>query len=355
VRLLRLVVAALVAFLAAPLAAARAQAAAADASAPAPRAGALVVPSGAVRDGDILLLAGDVDVRGLVRGDVVSLTGDVTVGPGGRVTGAARSLLGTARVAGGRVDGAVRSGWQDAAVRPRPARDPVNAAAVTVTWFAVLLVLGVGLLALASTQLDAVAGALEDAPGKAVAAGLGAQLALAPGLVILVAALAVTVVGVLAVPLLVVAYVLAAAGLLTLGFLASAFVLGRWIGGGARPAAGRPRAAAARGAAVRAMVVGLAIFFALWMGAALAGAVPAAGLFVRSAALAVTWLAVTAGFGAALLSRGGRGVRRPAAAAPAAPDARGVPVWQTPTPVAGVVAARRPLAATPAAGGARVD
>lgn len=86
------------------------------------------------------------------------------------------------------------------------------------------------------------------------------------------------------------------------------------------------------------------------MAAALLGIVPAAELFVRAAALAVTWLAVTAGFGAALLSRGGRTSGRPLATAPAGGDARGgVPVWQTPTPISGVVATRRPLAATPTA------
>jgi hypothetical protein len=182
-----------------------------------------------------------------------------------------------------------------------------------------------------------------------VAAGIAGQLALVPGLVILVAALAVTVVGVLAVPLVVVAYVLAGAGLLTLGFLAAAFVLGRWLAG-SRTAAGRPRAAADRGASVRALGAGLALFFGLWMPVAFLGAVPAAGLIVRAAAVAFTWLAVTAGFGAALLSRGGRGVRRPVRGERSADDGRGIPVWQTPTPISGVVAARRPLAATPTAG-----
>jgi hypothetical protein len=354
---LRLFVATLVALLTAAGAPprARAQAPAAPAArAPAAASGALVVPAGTLRDGILVVVAGDVDVRGQVRGDVVSLLGDVTVGPGGRVTGSARSVFGEARAAGGRVDGAVRSGWRTEAARPRPHR-AAGAAGVTLAWFAVLLVLGLGLLAGASTQLDTVAGALEDAPGRAVAAGVAGQLALGPGLVILVAALAVTVVGVLAVPLAVVAYVLAAAGLLTLGFLAAAFVLGRWVAGGRSPA-GRPRAAAARGASLRALGVGVALFFALWMAAALAGGVPAAGLFVRAAALAATWLAVTAGFGAALLSRGGRGVGRQAAAAAAATagGARGgVPVWQTPTPISGVVAARRPLAATPTAGAGR--
>jgi hypothetical protein len=356
-RRLRLALAALTVVLAAPSAPAAAQAGATSAPASAPAsapmrapASALVVPVGTVRDGNLVVLTGDVDVEGQVRGDVVSVFGDVRVSPGGRVTGVARSVFGTARVDGGRVDGAVRSGWRSQARAPRPA-SPVNAAGVTLAWFAVLFILGFGLLAGASPQLDAVAGALEDSPGRAVATGLAGQLALAPGLVLAVVALAATVIGVLAIPLVVVAYVLAAAGLLILGFLAAAFVLGRWMAGG-RAATGRPRAAAARSASLRALAVGLVLFFALWMAAALLGAVPVAGLFARAAALAVTWLAVTAGFGAALLSRGRRRAVRPGRAADAGSDARGggVPVWQTPTPIAGVVAARRPLAATPTAG-----
>ncbi len=325
---------------------------AAPAAAPATPAAAdaLVVPAGAVREGDLVVLRGDVDVRGQVRGDVTALFGDVTVGPGGRVTGAARAVFGTARVAGGRVEGPVRSGWrrggEAAAARPRP-HDPLHAAGVTLAWFAVLFVLGVGLLAGASPQLDAVAGALEEAPGRAIAVGLAGQLALAPALLVLVAALFVTVIGWLAIPLAVVAFVLAAVGLLTLGFLTAAFVLGRWAAGD-RPAVGRPRAAAARGPAVRALAVGTAAFLALWVGAALLGGVPAAGLLVRAVALAATWLAVTAGFGAALRSRG-RARRRATAPTPA-DDRGGVPAWQTPTPITGVVAARRPVAAAPAGG-----
>lgn len=306
--------------------------------------GALVIPAGTTQPRSVVVLSGDVDVQGQVQGDVVSVFGDITVRPGARVTGSARSVFGRARSAGGRVDGRVQTGWRTADVRAAPSRpyDPWAAVRVTLAWFGVLAVLGLGLLAGAGTQLDAVAAALEDSPGRAVLAGLAGELALAPALVVLVAALAVTVVGVLAVPLAVVAFVLSAAGLLTLGFLAAAFVIGRWASGGRPAASGRPRATAVRAASLRALAVGIAIFAAVWTVAALlGGGTAAAGLLVRAAALALTWLAVTAGFGAALRSRAGtRADRAPAAAS--AGEGRGVPVWQTPTPVAGVVAARRP-------------
>lgn len=309
--------------------------------------GALVVPAGTTHARSVVVLTGDVDVQGQVQGDVISVFGDVTVRPGARVTGSVRSLFGRAQAAGARVDGRVQSGWREADVSaptPRP-YDPWAAARVTLAWFAVLLVLGLGLLAGAGTQLDAVAGALEAAPGRAVLAGVAGQLALAPALVVLVSALTVTVVGILAIPLAVVAFVLAAAGLLTLGFLTAAFVIGRWAAGGRTPAAGRPRATAARAASLRALGAGLALFAIVWVVAALLGGGGAAGLLVRAAAVALSWLAVTAGFGAALRSRAGtRGERpRTGATSTAGGDGRGgVPVWQTPTPIAGVVAARRP-------------
>ncbi|HPV74947.1 MAG TPA: hypothetical protein PLX31_08620, partial [Gemmatimonadaceae bacterium] len=67
------------------------------------------------------------------------------------------------------------------------------------------------------------------------------------------------------------------------------------------------------------------------------------GAALRIVALLVTYVAVTAGFGAALLSRGGS--RRDAAVAQAPAPAMDAASWQTPTPVTGVVAARRPVAA----------
>ena len=62
-------------------------------------------------------------------------------------------------------------------------------------------------------------------------------------------------------------------------------------------------------------------------------------------AVAVTWVAATAGLGAAVVSRGG--VRR--ATAPAARRALNTSSWATPTPVAGVTAARRPTPYTTSA------
>jgi hypothetical protein len=220
----------------------------------------------------------------------------------------------------------------------------------TVGWFGILLVIGFGVLVGASRNLDGVAETLERGIGTSLLAGLAGQLLVLPALVTLVVALAVTLLGILAIPLAVVGFVAAVAGLCTLGFLAVCFVAGRAMVGG--EAARRLRAAAARVDAVRAMSTGVAIFATLWIAAALLGRTPAAALLVRAAALGLTWVAVTAGFGAALLSwagtRGPRRGRDAAVATGAVPtDRSGVPVWQTPTPIAGVVAARRPAPPPP--------
>jgi hypothetical protein len=318
----------------------------------------LVVPAGTTTGDGLVVLKGDVDVRGTVRGDVVAVQGDVVVHPGGRVTGDAVSVFGDVRVTpGGRVEGDAESfskeppGW--AQVRPAAAAAPASpwrALTMTLGWLALLLLIGIGVLVSGSTYLDGVADTLQRGVGRSIAAGLVGQLLLLPALVTLVVLLAVTLIGVLAIPLGIVAFVLATAGLVTLGFLAVAFVTGRAVAG----APGDWKATAARGDALRALTVGLVAYLALWFAAAALQTLPVVAFLVRAAALGLTWVAATAGFGAALLSRAGT---RAAGASPAAArrgatgtvpvERDGVPVWQTPTPIGGIVAARRPTAVPP--------
>ncbi|OYV65270.1 MAG: hypothetical protein B7Z72_12395, partial [Gemmatimonadetes bacterium 21-71-4] len=63
---------------------------------------------------------------------------------------------------------------------------------------------------------------------------------------------------------------------------------------------------------------------------------------LRAVAVAVTWVALTAGLGATVLTRAGTQHEHP----DVTPTPRGPSeplAWQTPTPVAGVAAARRPV------------
>ena len=69
---------------------------------------------------------------------------------------------------------------------------------------------------------------------------------------------------------------------------------------------------------------------------------PMAATVIRAVALAATWAALTLGLGAAILSRAGTH-RRVAGATAGRPVE--LAAWQTPTPVAGVVAARRSVGA----------
>jgi len=69
---------------------------------------------------------------------------------------------------------------------------------------------------------------------------------------------------------------------------------------------------------------------------------------VGTLALGLTWVAVTAGLGAALLTRGGTrsheepwGVWRPAPSGAAMPVPQPQPEWLTPTPLTGVIAVKR--------------
>jgi hypothetical protein len=157
-------------------------------------------------------------------------------------------------------------------------------------------------------------------------------------LCLLVVALAVTVIGILLIPFAIVAFVLALAGLITLGFLAIARITGESVA----PAASRRYSA--RGAALRALVIGVSIYTGLWVLASAFAWAPIVETVLRGIAVAITWVATTAGLGAAVLSRGG--TRRATIAAPLA-AVNDIP-WQTPTPVTGVVAARRPTPSTSA-------
>lgn len=310
------------------------------------RGGGLVVPAGATV-GRIAVSGGTLEIFGTVTGDAIAIDGQVVVRPGGRVLGNAFVAKGQVTVdSGGRVDGEVRTISGDLGAFPalgrgdvaaQRARTPLGAIQLVLASLAVIVVLGIGVLVAAGEYLDGVLDTLERSIGRALLVGVGAQLAIAPVLVILIIALAITVIGVLLIPFAVVAYAIAVAGLVTLGFLAAALLTGHALSG--------RKAATVRATSLKALLVGLAVYFGLWLLAAAFTWSPVAGALLRGLAFAVTWVVATAGFGAAILSRAG--ARR--ATAPVA--VRSLPAddftWQTPTPVTGVAAARRPTPAPP--------
>ncbi|MES2176798.1 MAG: polymer-forming cytoskeletal protein [Gemmatimonadota bacterium] len=286
---------------------------------------------------------GPVDVYGRVEGSVVSLAGDVNVHTGGSVTGDALAVGGHVNADSGRVDGEMRAmaslpieaGAILLAARPRTAAErTAEATKIVAATFSVLLCVAVGVLLFAGPNLNEVVATIELRFSRAFWYGLLGQLVALPVLALLVVALALTLIGVLLIPFAIVAYAIAVIGLVTLGFLATA----RLVGG----AIWKTGETNSRVRGLGALAVGIALFFVLWMVAAILTGAPLAATVVRAAALAASWAAMTLGLGAALLSRAGTHKRVPAGTTKAVEFAS----WQTPTPVAGVVAARRSVSTT---------
>ncbi|MBI2795948.1 MAG: polymer-forming cytoskeletal protein [Gemmatimonadetes bacterium] len=302
--------------------------------------GTRLVPAGTTVAGDVAT-HGPLEVRGEVGGHAYALGGDLTVGAGGHVKGDAIAVGGSVQLDGGTVDGEIRQvstaplAAADTGVLPAAGRSPF---AQALGWLVVLLLIGFGTLVFADRYLDGVVRELERGVPRAFLIGLAGELALAPALGLICVGLVLTLLGILLIPFAVVAFVLAATGLFTLGYLGVASLVGSvLVRGGNR--------LSARGAALRALLTGLLVLMAFWLVAGLMGFNGMALLVARGIAVAVTWVAATAGFGAAIASRGGALRRRPAAITSARTG--GDLSWQTPTPVRGVAAARR---ATTAAG-----
>ena len=290
---------------------------------------------------------GPLEIHGTVDGNAVAIGGDVIVGKGGRVRGDALSVGGAVRLDGGTVDGELRT---ISALSVGPAlRRPLPPAVVmrrsmtlAVGWYLVLACVGLGILLMARAPLDAVSEALRGGSVRAFGAGVLAQLAIAPAFVIILLALAITLIGLVVVPFAVIAFWAALAGALALGFTAVVMLVGQAIGAernGDRSVLG----------ALQPMLLGLSIFLILWFVGNAFLWTGGLGAGLRIAAGALTWVAVTTGFGAVILTRAGTRPLAVVSQLPPAPTAEHE--WQTPTPVSGVAAARRPTPAPRKTGG----
>lgn len=294
-------------------------------------------------DGPIAIARGNLDVFGTVNGSVFVVDGDIRVHRGARVTGDAWSAAGSVIIDGGVVEGekrAINAGPSITAPAPVPARphQPLStwqSIKLVIGWFALLAIIGIGVMVFAETNLDGVVVALERGFAHAFWIGIAGQVLALPLLLVVVVALAVTLIGVLLIPFAIVAYVIAAAGLVTLGFLA----VSRLTGGAFARDGG---AASNRGVHLRALVFGLVVYLGIWLVAAAFTSAPVAGAVLRALAIALTWVAATLGLGAALVSRAGTELATARKAGQPADEL----AWQTPTPVSGVAAAtRRPVSA----------
>jgi len=305
--------------------------------------GAQTVAPGTTVNGSIASWHGPLDVRGTVTGNAVALGGDIVVHTGGTVRGDAVALGGHVQLDGGTVQGEMRSlsaltVGPLARTAPRtPAQATKRSLSLSVGWYLVLSVIGLFAALFARGNLETVAERIRDDFSRSFLYGVVGQIALLPALVVGIVALCITVIGILLIPFAIVGFVLGGAGALALGFLAMSYVTGeaamRWRGA-VSPYTPPP--------VVQFLFIGLSLYFVLWM---IGGLLSWAGWFgavLRLIAAMVTWVAVTVGFGAALVSRGGTRAPGGRVPPPQAPPPLSDASWQTPTPVSGVAAARRP-------------
>jgi hypothetical protein len=294
------------------------------------------VPEGTTIAGPIAVARGDLEVYGTIDGDAYVVDGNIRVHKGARIAGDAVAAGGVVVVDGGSIDGERRSFTRQHVEPAKKASEPLgtwSSIKLVIGWFAILMMIGLGVMIFADANLDGVVVGLERGFGRSFLIGIVGELAALPVLLLLIVALAITILGALLIPFAVVSYVIAAAGLVTLGFLAIA----RLTGGALTSDSGTT---SPRGVHLRALFIGLFIYLALWLVAAAFTWNPVAGSILRGIAIAVTWVAATAGLGAALSSRAGTQRVGVGSTAKATADEY---AWQTPTPVSGVAAARRPV------------
>jgi hypothetical protein len=152
----------------------------------------------------------------------------------------------------------------------------------------------------AGRQLDVMADTVSTSLVRSFFVGLLAQPLILPAFGAMIAGLTLTVIGILVIPVAVVAFAVALLAATMGGYLAVARVAG---------SAWMKRRLGDHGVEgfgiLRSVAYGLAILLAVWVPAVLLGWVPVAGSMLTWAALVFTWMLMTTGFGAALLTRGG--------------------------------------------------
>ena len=303
--------------------------------------------------GNLVVLDGTLRVAGVVTGTAVAVNGAVIVDSSGHVRGDVVSAEHGAAIApAGRIDGELRTLDALASIPTgeRVASRPgtLTSLAHTAAWFGILIILAIGVLTNAGDAMQRVTTTLNAGFGRNVIVGIMAQLAMLPVLLTICLLLALTLIGILLVPFAIVAYVIAVLGLVVLGGLGAVQMIGK----------GVTRVGLTdRGARLQALVSGVLLFSVPWLIAAALTSWPVASAAVRTIAIGFTWVAITAGLGAALRTRGGTrsheepwGIRRPAPSGTPLPAPTPAAEWLTPTPMTGVVAVKRP---TSTSGGAR--
>ena len=181
-------------------------------------------------------------------------------------------------------------------VRDRRSHSTARAVGMAIGWLLLVSLVGFALLAFASDKLQIVIETMQQGVGRSLGTGILGQLAIVPGAVAVVVLLAATLIGILIIPLGLLAFIFAVAGIAMVGFVAVAIMTGAALTGG------KNRDATPHGAMLRAFFTGTAVYLGMWIVVALLSGVPLVGAMVEAFVSAVTFIAVTTGFGAVLLS-----------------------------------------------------
>jgi hypothetical protein len=261
--------------------------------------GSLVVPAGTTTSGSVMTLRGNLDVYGNVDGAATAILGDVIVHEGGRVRGGAVALMGHVRNEGGSILGVIKDvgpthNRSTVSFGGRP-RTTIGSLVSAIVWLIVLLLVGTFVLFFLRDYLHRAVEVVTNETGRSLFTGVLGGLASIPALVILVIAMAITIIGVFFIPIGVAAFFIALSGIAILGFLAVAQVTGIAI-------SRKTETETPAGQELQYLLTGILAFSALWILAAVFTWFPVLGAILRMLAFSVTLVAVVTGFGAVILS-----------------------------------------------------
>ena len=185
----------------------------------------------------------------------------------------------------------------------RVARTYVNSArhdtrrsvGMAVGWLVIVALVGFVLMAFGADKIDIVIRTMQEGIGKSLGTGLLGQLAILPGAIAVMVLLAATLIGILLIPLGLVGFMFVVAGIAMFGFIAVATMTGAALTRNSNDET-------PNGAMLRSFLTGTAIYLGMWLLASALSGVPLLGPMLASFAAAVTFIAVTTGFGAVLLA-----------------------------------------------------
>ena len=303
----------------------------------------LEVESGEELDQSVILVDGDLDVSGLIRGDVVVTGGSVRLLDGGLITGDLRVVDGEVETLGGEVSGEIFLPSTDEVIsldsrevekireelereirrdlrssmerekRPSPnwilgifgnVGRAIGGLLENLVTFLVLAVLGVLTVHFAGDRLEVVATTVRRAPAQAAMVGLAGGFLLIPVWILGMVALAVSIIGIPVLLAWVPLFPIAVAVAALLGYVGVARNIGEWVADQEFRGLEWIRGS-------NSFYVVVAELAALMVPALAASAVRILGIGFLHGLLAflgsmVTFIAVAMGLGAVLLTRGGR-------------------------------------------------